>query len=491
MSLDRRIVSGVFWVGLSSMTSRALAFVARIILLRLLLPEDFGIMQTAFLALESLQLLREFGFSSALIYRKKDVVEASHVTFWVTNGTSVVYWALAFFGAPLVAAFFRDPRITPVVQVLSFVILIRAPGTVPMVLLAKEMDFRRRMLPDIVPTLAYGVVAVVLAIMGFGVWALVIAKLVEALFDLGVPYLVTSYRPALRFSLPVAREMFGYGMNIVLSQVLIFAITNIDDVFVGRIAGVAALGIYGTAYLLSNLPATNITGLVNQVMFPAFTKINEDIAYFRYTFFRTVHYVSLLTIPIAILTMVFAADFVEVLGPEKWGAAVIPIQLLAIYGLCRSIAANMGNVFKAGGKPQWLTYIAFWRLSMMLIFLYPVTVNWGVIGVSALSAIIAVIDWFISAWLTGKVIGGSLSSYARILLPLLLFAVLGAGAAYLLDQALFPQPSWLSLIVAGISAMSAYLGLVLVFDREVRRVAQQGLAMGWAILHDRRQVRNA
>ncbi len=490
MSFDRRIVTGVFWVGLSSMTSRALAFLARIILLKLLLPEDFGIMQTAFLALESLQLLREFGFSSALIYRKKDIREASHVTFWVTNGTSVVYWALAFFGAPLVAAFFRDPRITPVVQVLSFVILIRAPGTVPMVLLAKEMDFRRRLLPDIVPTLAYGTIAVVLAAMGFGVWALVIAKLVEAVFDLVVPYLVTSYRPALRFSVPVAREMFGYGMNIVLSQVLIFAITNIDDLFVGRLLGVAALGIYGTAYLLSNLPATNITGLINQVMFPAFTKINEDIAYFRRTFFRTVHYVSLLTIPVAIITMVFAADFVAVLGPVKWGAAVVPIQLLAIYGLCRSIAANMGNVFKAGGKPQWLTYIALWRLSMMLIFLYPVTINWGVVGVSALSAIIAVIDWFISAWLTDKVIGGSLSTYGRILLPLLLFAVLGAGAAYALDVVLFPQASWISLTIAGVVALGVYLVLVLIFDRDVRRVTQQGLAMGRTMLQNRLQVRN-
>ena len=343
---------------------------------------------------------------------------------------------------------------------------------------------------SIVPTLAYGIVAVALAIMGFGVWALVIAKLVEAVFDLVVPYLVTSYRPALRFSVPVAREMFGYGMNIVLSQVLIFAITNVDDLFVGRLLGVAALGIYGTAYLLSNLPATNITGLINQVMFPAFTKINEDITYFRRTFFRTVHYVSLLTIPVAIITMAFAADFVAVLGPVKWGAAVVPIQLLAIYGLCRSIAANMGNVFKAGGKPQWLTYIALWRLSMMLIFLYPVTINWGVVGVSALSAIIAVIDWFISAWLTDKVIGGSLSTYGRILLPLLLFAVLGAGAAYALDQVLFPQASWISLAIAGVVALGVYLVLVLIFDRDVRRVTQQGLAMGRTMLQNRLQVRN-
>ncbi|MFZ1268654.1 MAG: lipopolysaccharide biosynthesis protein [Anaerolineae bacterium] len=486
MSFDRKIVSGIFWVFLSTLASRVLSFLSKIILLKLLIPEDFGIAQTAFLALESLQLLREFGFSSALIYRKQDIAEAADVTFWITNLTSLVYAAIAFFGAPLIAVFFNDPRITPVVQVLAFTLLIRSPGTVHFVLLAKELDFKRKVLPDVIPTVGYGILAIVLGVLGFGVWALVWGKILEAILGVILVWLVVPYRPAFRFNTRIAREMFNYGMHLVVSQILIFAITNVDDAFVGRMAGMAALGVYGIAYLLSNIPATQITALVNQVMFPAFARLQDDLPYFRLTFFRTVRFVSLLSVPVAILTIFFAADFIHVLDPVKWGDAVLPIQLLAVYGLCRSVAANMGNVFKGGGKPQWLTYIALWRLATMLIFLYPAVYYWGVVGVSALSAIVAVVDWFISAWLCNKVIGASLRMYGRLLLPALAFAILSAAITFGLRTLLFGEASLLSLLFSGAVAMTLYAGLTLAADSELRSLAQRGLVQAQGLWNQRR-----
>ncbi len=486
MSFDHKIVAGIFWVFISTMASRVLSFLAKIILLKLLVPADFGIAQTAFLALESLQLLREFGFSSALIYRKQDIAEASHVTFWITNLTSLVYAAIAFFGAPLIAAFFQDPRITPVVQALAFTLLIRSPGTVHFVLLAKELDFKRKTLPDVIPTIGYGALAIVLAALGYGVWALVWGKVLEAVLGVILVWLVVPYRPAWRFDTRIAREMFNYGMHLVVSQVLIFAITNVDDVFVGRVAGMTALGVYGVAYLLSNIPATQITALVNQVMFPAFARLQDDLPHFRLTFFRTVRFVSLLSTPVAVLTIFFAADFIQVLDPVKWGDAVLPIQLLAVYGLCRSVAANMGNVFKGGGKPQWLTYIALWRLVTMLIFLYPAVTYWGAVGVSALSAIVAVIDWFISAWLCNKVIGASLRMYGRLLLPALAFAILSAAVAFGLRTLLFAEASLLSLLFSGAVALALLAGLALAADSELRSLAQRGLAQAQGLWNQRR-----
>lgn len=478
MSFDRKIASGIFWVFISTMASRVLSFLSKIILLKLLIPADFGIAQTAFLALESLQLLREFGFSSALIYRKQDIAEASDVTFWITNLTSVVYAAIAYFGAPFIAVFFKDPRITPVVQVLAFTLLIRSPGTVHFVLLAKELDFKRKVIPDVIPTVGYGALAIILGALGYGVWALVWGKILEAVLGVILVWLVVPYRPAFRFNTRIAREMFNYGMHLVVSQILIFAITNVDDAFVGRVAGMAALGVYGTAYLLSNLPATQITALVNQVMFPAFARMQDDLPYFRLTFFRTVRYVSLLSVPVAILTMFFAADFIHVLDPVKWGDAVLPIQLLAVYGLCRSVAANMGNVFKGGGKPQWLTYIAIWRLATMLIFLYPAVYYGGAVGVSALSAIVAVVDWFISAWLCNKVIGASLRMYGRLLLPMLAFAILSAAVAFGLRMLIFREATIVSLLFSGAVGVGLYAALILATDGELRALLQQGIAEG-------------
>ncbi len=481
MSFNRQVIAGIFWVFVSTMASRVLSFLSKIILLKLLVPADFGIVQTAFLALESLQLLREFGFSSALIYRKSDIPAASDVTFWITNLTSLIYAALAFAGAPTIAQFFGDARITPVLQALAITLVIRSPGTVHFVLLAKELDFKRKVLPDVIPTVGYGAIAIVLGLLGFGVWSLVWAKLLEATLGVILVWLVVPYRPAWRFDTSIAREMFHYGMHVVASQILIFAITNVDDAFVARISGMAALGVYGTAYLLSNIPATQITALVNQVMFPAFARLQDDLPYFRLTFFRTVRYVSILAAPVALLTVFFAADFIQALDPTKWGDAVLPIQLLAVYGLCRSVAANMGNVFKAGGKPQWLTAIAIWRLTTMLIFLYPAVAYGGVVGVSLLSAIVAVVDWFISAWLCNKVIGASLRDYGAILLPLLAFATLSAAAAYGLRLLIFSQASFVSLVFSGVVGLGLYGALLLAADSELRALFQRGLTAARAL----------
>ena len=206
----------------------------------------------------------------------------------------------------------------------------------------------------------------------------------------------------------------------------------------------------------------------------------------RNSFFRTVRFVSLLSTPVAVLTIFFAADFIQVLDPVKWGDAVLPIQLLAVYGLCRSVAANMGNVFKGGGKPQWLTYIALWRLVTMLIFLYPAVTYWGAVGVSALSAIVAVIDWFISAWLCNKVIGASLRMYGRLLLPALAFAILSAAVAFGLRTLLFAEASLLSLLFSGAVALALYAGLALAADSELRSLAQRGLAQAQGLWNQRR-----
>ncbi|HIC87918.1 MAG TPA: lipopolysaccharide biosynthesis protein [Anaerolineae bacterium] len=487
MSVTRKITSGIFWVAASTAASRAFSFAATLVLAKLLVPEDFGLVQTAFLALESLQLLRELGFAPALIYRKQDVLEAADATFFITLATTVVYFTIAFVGAPQIALLFKEPRVTSVLRALSFTLIISAMGRVHGVMLARELDFRRRALPEILPALANGIVAVVLAWQGFGVWSLVWGKLTEAGLGALLLWVVTPWRPGWTFNRRVAQELFDYGKHIVGSQILIFFITNVDDAFVMRLLGAAALGVYGLAYRLSNLPATQITRLVNQVMFPAFSRLQDDMEAFRRTYFQAVHYVSLLSIPVSIVTIFFAADFITVLDADKWGEAVVPIRWLAIYGLLRSVAGNMGNVFKAGGKPQWLTGIALWRLTTMVLFLYPVTVRYGVVGVSALSGVVAIVDFFISAYLANKVIHAPMTVYAYMLGPILSLAVAGTWLGQQVQQLLIPAPSIPSLLLGGTLSVLFYVILMLAYDVQLRRLV--GRLLTYAVTHRPLQVR--
>jgi O-antigen/teichoic acid export membrane protein len=341
-------------------------------------------------------------------------------------------------------------------------------GQVPLTMLAKEMDFRKRLLPDIVPEVVKDTVTIVLALKGFGVWSLVYGQLVDITLTAALAWVVAPLRPRPRIHLSVAREMFAYGKHIQASQILIYFITNLDNMFVSRLRGADDLGVYSQAFTLSNTPATHITRVLGQVMFPALSRVSASMADVRRVFLRAVKYTAMVSIPLSIAIFVFTPPFMDILYGAKWKNAIVPMQLLVIYGGIRSIAANMGPVFKAGGKPQWLVGIATWRLATMLILLYPVTVRYGIVGVSALSAAVAVADLIISATLVNRIISTKMADFVRILSPFLGLSVLSAAIARAVYWALGGIYPPLALLIAAFSMVLVYGVLVWHVDSEAR-----------------------
>jgi O-antigen/teichoic acid export membrane protein len=477
MTLSRQTATGTFWVGVSTAARTFFRVLTNYILARMLLPGDFGLVAMAGLAIDFLQMFRDMGFSSALIYHKGEIRKAADTTFILLILIAIVLVAVALIAAPFVAAFYRTPELTSVVRVLSLNILVSAFGQVQLSLLAKNLAFRERLLPDLVPIVVYGVVAVLLALMGLGVWSLVIANLVSSFLTSVLAWLVAPWwRPRLRFDRQIAKELFDYGVHIVGSSWLVFFITNLDNTFIGRVLGKEPLGYYGLAYSTANLPATHISRIIGQVLFPAYSRIQDDMVALRRVFFRTLHYVSLLSIPLAVGMITFAAPFILTLYGDRWAPSIVPLQLLGIYGLLRSVAVNMGSVFKAGGKPNWLTGIALARLAIMGILLYPATRYYGIVGVSAVSAVVSIADFIVSAALTNRIIHGRFSDYVASLWAATLFSVVSALAARWSYVRISGGHGLIGLLTAGMLMVLLYASLVFVFDQEVRRLAMASLS---------------
>ena len=199
-----------------------------------------------------------------------------------------------------------------------------------------------------------------------------------------------------------------------------------------------------------------------------------DLLRLRQVFLKSAKFVALIAFPVATITLVFAPDFMDAAYGGKFPYAVPALQWLTIYGLARAIAGTMGSVFKAGGKPKWLVYIATWRLVTMAALLYP-AIQWnGITGVGVLSAAVAVVDFGISLFLTNRIIKASWVSYLRIFVPM---ALTSSGAALLahplykwITGALHP---FIGLPLAGAFALAFYLGIMYAYDAEVRQVAAQ------------------
>ncbi len=476
MSIGRQVTRGVFWVGLSTLTTQTLAFITRLVLLRILLRTDFGLVASATVAISALQLFREFGFGEALIYRRDRVREAADTMFVLLFVISLVLYGLALLGAVPIATFFYPgaaqlsdrAQLAEILRILGMIMVIGSLGQVPLTMLAREMDFRKRLLPDIVPEVIKDTVTIVLALKGFGVWSLVYGQLVDITLTAILAWVVAPLRPRPRIHLSVAREMFAYGKHIQASQILIYFITNLDNMFVSRMRGADDLGVYSQAFTLSNTPATHITRLLGQVMFPALSRVSASLADVRRVFLRAVKYTAMVSIPLSVAIFVFTPPFMDILYGAKWMNAIVPMQLLVIYGGIRSIAANMGPVFKAGGKPQWLVGIATWRLATMLILLYPATVWYGIVGVSALSAMVAVADLIISAILVNRIISTDMKDFAQILAPFLGLSIVAATIARAVLWALQGIYPPFALLMAGITMVIVYGVLVWRVDSEAR-----------------------
>ncbi len=482
MTFRRQVASSAAWVGLSTAITKVLSFITiTLVLARVLEPSDFGLVGMAWLAINAFDFLRELGITAALVYRQEDDDGvAADVAYIALGVASVVIYMVIFFVAPSIEGFFRDFHgLAQILRVLALTMLINAVGQVPYTLLAKNLNFRNKAIPEIIAGVGNSLVAIIMALTGFGVWALVGGYLTDSLLRNSLVWFFTAWRPRWRFERGVWREMFDYGKHVVSSRVLIFGITNIDDLMVGRLLGSSALGFYTLAYRLSNLPATHLTKLISGVMFPAFSKIQREPARVRRIFFQTVHAIGLLAAPISIATIVLGPTFVHEYYLGRWDEAIVAMQWLTVYGFARSIAANMGPILRAMGKPQWLSALALWRFLTMLVLLYP-AIRWkGIVGVSVLSAVVAVVDFGIAAWMTKQLIGGSYATYLRTLGPSLAAATVSAAIAWLMLPHIPAPHRLVPFVVAGGAMMAIYGAMMWWADelfRQLSRSAYRRLA---------------
>lgn len=299
---------------------------------------------------------------------------------------NIALFAILFLGAPYIAYFFEAPEASLLMRVIGISLLFGSSGgiggfaNIGILYFQKELEFNKQFIYRLTGTLANFVVAVSSAIILKSVWALVFGLLAGNIVSFFVGYLIHPYRPRLNFDFDKARELFGFGKWILGSSVLVFLITQGDDIFVGKLLGAAMLGFYQMAYRISNAPATEITHVISQVTFPAYSKLQDNIPKLREAYLKTLQLTAFLSFPIAGLIFILAPDFTKIFLGEQWMPMVPAMQVLTLYGAIRAIGATTGPVFQGVGKPSILTKLAVIQLVMMIVIIYPLTNKFGIFG---------------------------------------------------------------------------------------------------------------
>lgn len=472
--LGNEAARAVMWNYVSFAAGKVLVLVTMAILARLLTPEDFGIVGFATLVVAYLAVLKDLGLGAALIQRRDDVEDSAETVYAFNLLSGLVLTILTFLSAPLVAEFFREPLVTPLLRVLSFTFVLEALGSVQLVLLRRNLDFRRKLIPDVGRSIVKGGVSIVAAAMGFGVWALVWGQLAGVVASVVLAWTVVPWRPRARIHRRLVRPLARFGGPLIVTDIQYAIWSNLDYLVVGRMLGDAALGIYTLAYRLPELLIQSVWRVLAGAIFPFFSKIQDRPDLLRRGFLATIRYTQVLVVPLCVGLFITAEPAVETLFGDQWHAAIPVLRVMAIFSLLGSIGVNAGDVYKALGRTGVLARLAAFEL-IVLVPALVIGARYGIVGVAWAHAGVAGIDTIVRLAVANRLVNTTFRDIWRQMAPALgagAWLAAAAGAAMWVTRG---AGGAITLAAATLAGGVAYVAALWRYDREaVSRVA------GWA-----------
>ena len=359
------------WVAWGSAATAILKVVVLVILTRLLAPADFGLVSAALVVITFSLNFSQLGLGPALIHRPD--LQPRHVSsaFLASTGFGFLVAGIIWLGAPLIAGFFRMEQLAPVVRALALVFSITGIATVPESLLQRNLRFRLLANRDVVAYgIGYGIVGVGLALLGWGVWALVLAQLTQVVLRTGI---LLRASPGLLPARPTWGsfvELMDYGVGQSISRIGAIMANQADNLVVGRWLGAVPLGQYSRAYQLMSVPTGLLGDVLDKVLFPTMARAQDDPRRLGDAFVQGTAILALITLPAGVIAAVVAPELVAVAFGSRWADLVLPFQVLALGMMFRTGYRMSDSLSRAGRytgalgakacSPCWCSSARWW-----------------------------------------------------------------------------------------------------------------------------------
>jgi len=398
-ALQGRVTRGLGWTFLDQWGRQLLNLIVFIVIARLVAPEDIGVVALATVFVAFAQIFIDAGLGDALVQRR--VLTRAHIdtAFWISVGTGAALAAGVILLAIPLGVLLGEPRVTPVLQVLSISFVLYAASSIQMSLLRRELALRSLAIRALLAVGGGAAVGITLAFLGFGPWALVGQQLAAATLSVLTLWRVSPWRPGGQVSRAHFRELFGFGLNIVGTDILTFLSKRTDNLLVGLYLGTAALGFYTVAYRILDSSQALLAGIGGKVAFPAFSQLQHDRVRLGNAFLRVSRVTSAFVMPGFVALALVAPELIVVLFGARWAEAGPPAAALFAVGIAYAIGHFSGAALNAAGHPE-------------ITFRYRLV-----------STLTNVVGFFIAAALFGSIVAVAFAYTARayLLLPLNLY----------------------------------------------------------------------
>lgn len=481
--LFARSVKGGLWVFAIRILTQVLSVGRYIILMNFLAVSDMGLLGVALLLMQTLNTFTDTGFNAALIQKNKSLTSYLNTAWTVGIIRAFVLFMILYTSAPYLATW-KVPleKVSLTVWVIRvsglsfFVSALSNSGTIHF---RKELQFNKQFVMDVIPTFISIAITIILVFIYKSVWSLVLGRLSASIAKCTISYIIHPFRPRLSLDLEKAKELWVFGKWVFGAAIVGFLLTQGDDFFVWGYLGYTALGLYQAAYKFSNIPATEITHVISQVTFPAYSKLQNDIPRLREAYLKVLKMSASLSIPIAGLIFILTPEFVKLFLKPDWLPIIPAMQILAICGLLRSLGATTGPVFLAVGRPDITPKAALAMLSFLVIIIYPLTKKWGIAGTSLAVLAATIFVQPIAQYFIVRILRYSFLKLNGVIIGPLVASAVAVGVV-LLTKIFLPVENIAMFIVVSIEFAIAYLAVLLSVDRifgcDIIKTAREQLA---------------
>ena len=349
-TLKSKAIKGVIWSAVDKFATQAGQFIIGIVLARLLMPADYGLigMLSIFIAIS--QSIIESGMSSGLI-QKKNRSDIDFSTVFVFNFcVSVGLYLILYITAPLIANFYNMPQLVLLTRVLTLNLIVNSLSTIQRSKLIIKIDFKTIAKVRVVSVLLGGAVGVFFAYKGYGVWALVIKTIAGSIITMGMLWFLSKWKPSILFSWQSFKELFGYGSRLLAASIYTQVLQNIYKITIGKAYSAADLGFYSKAKSFSELTSGTVNGILHQVTFPILASLQDDRSKMISVYSRLIRMTAFVIVPAMTLLALSAEPFVKLFLTDKWLPAVALLQWMSFARMFTPISSINMNILNATGR---------------------------------------------------------------------------------------------------------------------------------------------
>ena len=412
--LAAKAARGVMWTGGSQIARQLIQVGSLLVLVRLLTPDDFGLLGMAMFFVGIGQLLADFGIGSAIVQARSTERVVLSSCFWLNLAVAALLCVVVLAGAPLIGRFYQRPDLVPVVAALSLNLFLSGLQAVPAAMLYRDMRFAELARAQVLGSLGGALFAVGLAIAGAGVWALVGQPLLGSAIALLAYAHAERWYPRFEFSWGKVAPLARFSAALLGTSLVGYANRNVDSLLVGRVLGAGPLGHYSMAIQIMLFPLQQVSSVIVRVLFPALVQIRDDLPRLRSAYLSAVASIALVTFPLMGGLFVLADDFVLVVFGPAWLEMAPVLKVLAWVGMMQSVGTTVGTIYLTTGRTDIalrVTLIA----APVLIGGMAAGLPWGIFGVATGYAIANFSLFYYTAVTAFRVIGLRLADFHQVL----------------------------------------------------------------------------